>query len=110
MSTFIHSRKSVLPARSYLWKTGTRSWIGVVIRSLFGTSLYRGSPVVNILAVQFVLFAACLSNSPAIGQPAVDSTTLDGKVLFGYQGWFRTPGDGSNVGWSHWSRSAPGPE
>jgi hypothetical protein len=40
---------------------------------------------------------------------SVDSSTLLGKVLFGYQGWFRTPGDGSNAGWSHWSRGAPSP-
>src|SRR5205807_1471077 len=26
----------------------------------------------------------------------VDATTLDGKVLCGYQGWFNTPGDGTN--------------
>jgi len=34
--------------------------------------------------------------------PKVDPSTLDGKVLFGYQGWFDC---GSN--WSHWSRGVP---
>ncbi|HEY2588912.1 MAG TPA: glycoside hydrolase family 71/99-like protein [Tepidisphaeraceae bacterium] len=32
----------------------------------------------------------------------VDATTLDGKVLCGYQGWFNTPGDGTRFGFSHW--------
>lgn len=32
----------------------------------------------------------------------IDATTLDGKVLCGYQGWFNTPGDGTNFGFSHW--------
>ncbi len=32
----------------------------------------------------------------------VDATTLDGKVLCGYQGWFNTPGDGTNFGFTHW--------
>jgi hypothetical protein len=34
---------------------------------------------------------------------AVDSSTLDRKLLFGYQGWFACPGDGSPLGaWEHW--------
>jgi hypothetical protein len=32
----------------------------------------------------------------------VDAKTLDGKVLCGYQGWFNTPGDGTNFGFRHW--------
>jgi hypothetical protein len=34
----------------------------------------------------------------------VDATTLHKKVLCGYQGWFRCPGDGGSQ-WIHWSRS-----
>lgn len=34
----------------------------------------------------------------------VSPETLRGKILAGYQGWFRTPGDGQNLGWHHWSR------
>src|SRR4029077_9797224 len=35
-------------------------------------------------------------------RPDIDATTLDGKVLCGYQGWFNTPGDGTDFGFSHW--------
>jgi hypothetical protein len=35
----------------------------------------------------------------------VDATSLHKKVLCGYQGWFRAPGDGTNQGWGHWSRA-----
>ncbi len=36
-----------------------------------------------------------------IGTP--DFTTLDGKVMFGYQGWFSHPEDGSDwARWRHW--------
>ena len=35
----------------------------------------------------------------------VDTTTLEGKVMCGYQGWFGTPGDGSpGSGWRHWTK------
>jgi len=36
----------------------------------------------------------------------VDPSTLDRKMLLGYQGWFACPGDGSPVNaWIHWFRS-----
>jgi len=35
----------------------------------------------------------------------VDATTIHRKLLFGYQGWFACPGDGSPLGaWEHWFR------
>jgi hypothetical protein len=36
----------------------------------------------------------------------IDATSLHHKVLCGYQGWFRCPGDPARVGWRHWSRDA----
>ena len=39
----------------------------------------------------------------------VDTKTLAGKVMCGYQGWFGAPGDGrSQSGWQHWTKH-PGP-
>ena len=36
-----------------------------------------------------------------------DPTTLEGKLMFGYQGWFGCPGDGSSLDtWQHWFRGA----
>lgn len=35
----------------------------------------------------------------------VDPSTLTGKVMTGYQGWFNCPGDGSKRGWVHWGRN-----
>lgn len=35
---------------------------------------------------------------------AVDASSLHGKALCGYQGWFRCPDDGTRSGWLHWSR------
>ncbi|GIW88062.1 MAG: hypothetical protein KatS3mg108_2386 [Isosphaeraceae bacterium] len=39
-------------------------------------------------------------------QPAIDPSSLRGKVLCGYQGWFRCPGDPAGQGWRHWSRES----
>src|SRR5271169_2653201 len=35
----------------------------------------------------------------------VDASTLDGKVLCGYQGWFNTPCDGEKFGFGHWGQN-----
>ena len=39
----------------------------------------------------------------------VDATTLDGKVLCGYQGWFNTPSDGTTFGFTHWGQGLDRP-
>lgn len=38
------------------------------------------------------------------GAGDVDRSTLTGKVMVGYQGWFNCEGDGAGLGWTHWSR------
>ena len=54
--------------------------------------------------IDFIRFA------PGLGEPSwpdldvaeVDNASLDGKVMFGYQGWFNHPDDDAGLGWVHW--------
>ena len=39
---------------------------------------------------------------------AKENTTLKGKVMTGYQGWFRTPNDPDGGGWVHWGNIQEG--
>lgn len=59
-----------------------------------------------LLLVVFV--AGCTSPS----RVTINPTTLTGKVMVGYQGWFNAEGDGAMRGYNHWTRGnvmpAPG--
>ncbi|NLX12103.1 MAG: xylosidase/arabinosidase, partial [Phycisphaerales bacterium] len=48
-----------------------------------------------------------LARAAAGAAPVVDASTLNGKVVTGYQGWFGAPGDGNDqqIGWLHWSKA-----
>ena len=70
--------------------------------------------------LQMNVIQARLSDSPTalykqqtaylttVGPPAylneapVDTSTIVGKVVAGYQGWFRTPNDDGDTGWEHY--------
>lgn len=63
------------------------------------------TPLIYLLLLIASLFIA----PPAVAQndtaaTPVDASTLTGKVMVGYQGWFNCPGDGAQLGWKHWAR------
>ena len=77
--------------------------------------------LVAIVGLAGALGAGCRTAGSALPPPAamragaaagsaarttpVDPTTLNRKLLFGYQGWFGCPEDGSPLGaWEHWFR------
>ncbi|HUT88531.1 MAG TPA: hypothetical protein VMY37_03490 [Thermoguttaceae bacterium] len=62
--------------------------------------MYRAVGLPMVLA----LVLAGSAGSKAIAGDVVDATTLRGKVVCGYQGWFRCPGDAASLGWVYWSR------
>ena len=56
------------------------------------------------LAIGLANLAARCSAVPPDAPAVVDASTLAGRVMCGYQGWFRCPGDAAQAGWIHWSR------
>lgn len=65
-------------------------------------------------AVWFTVLSVVAGSSiqaSAAAAQSVDTSTLVGKVMCGYQGWFNSEGDGAERGWVHWTKrgGAPGP-
>ena len=59
--------------------------------------------------MQRLILPALLSAASLFAQ--VDATTLDHKVLLGYQGWFDCPSESAPQNpWSHWTRRTPSPD
>lgn len=55
------------------------------------------------LAATILMATSGLAHAASI----VDASTLNNKVMAGYQGWFMTSGDGSGAGWRHWAGQTP---
>jgi hypothetical protein len=63
--------------------------------------LFGLSTALVMLTVAVLTFV--VGSSAQTGSGTVDPTTIDGKFLMGYQGWYACPGDGSALNkWEHW--------
>lgn len=76
--------------------------------ALWGAAVVSGAEPLSREAV----LAATLQPYEGAIVHGVDASTLTGKVMCGYQGWFNAEGDGAERGWVHWTRGrgtlAPG--
>ena len=73
---------------------------------------------ISVLLVMLVALRASAADPPAVLRPyagesiaGVDRSTLTGKVMCGYQGWFTTTGDEAKIQWWHYGKGhgfAPG--
>lgn len=75
-----------------------RSIAGLVLLTLGLPSLQALEPV------SFEKAWSGVSTRPASGEVRTKPEGLDGRVVAGYQGWFRAEGDGSGLGFSHYTR------
>jgi hypothetical protein len=62
----------------------------------------------NTRTITFLVALTVLTLSPACAatkhSPASRFPSYEGRIMCGYQGWFRAEGDGSGRGWVHYGR------
>ena len=63
--------------------------------------------MIKVRIVVMMLIASISFIKTGYAQDVVDATTLNNKIMAGYQGWFGAPNDGSGHGWIHWSNGTP---
>ncbi|WP_144393352.1 hypothetical protein [Pleionea sediminis] len=80
------------PENVPLWdsKTNGQTVTDLSLTNSGSLVLYNGSSVIRAIYT-------------AQSKDTVDSSTLNNKIMAGYQGWFNAQGDGANRGWRHWS-------
>src|SRR5690349_20437352 len=71
----------------------------------FRSAMTPRFPGLILSAIALLCFAGCQSRRAEPAGPR--HVTLERKIVVGYQGWYRTPGDGSDMGWWHY-RGKPG--
>jgi len=70
--------------------------------SLAALILLAGSALIAAPPTREEVLASTLAPYSGESVHGVDSSTLAGKVMCGYQGWFNCEGDGAHRGWVHW--------
>ncbi|OFY63539.1 MAG: hypothetical protein A2Y71_07785 [Bacteroidetes bacterium RBG_13_42_15] len=82
-------------------KTGSPSLDSINFFRIY--QFLSGEITAKIDFLRFTTSQNPVSPADPLDIPELDYTTLDGKVMFGYQGWFFHPDDGSTLAqWKHW--------
>jgi len=109
--TKVRINQQETPEHARLFRTLGRYWFradkaGWVRVSNEGTDPDK---VVIADAVQFLPVNPTPGPYEGPSVTGTDVSTLRGKVVCGYQGWFTAEGDGSGLGWTHWARNPSEP-
>src|SRR3954451_12356768 len=62
-------------------------------------------PFSRVCRAGALLLTAAMAMAADDAERRVDTSTLTGKVMCGYQGWFNCEGDGAKRGWTHWTKA-----
>ena len=95
---------------------GQAKKVGLRTKELKMNKVGKNEIMLLILVCATLVLAAGADQRPEVLKPydgpsvaGIASSTLTGKVMTGYQGWFNCEGDGANLAWTHWAKDLSRP-
>jgi hypothetical protein len=96
--------RTAVPTAPLVTTAATTPTAAPTIPAVAGPSATRTAALTTLTVARPSATPTVTPTEAPLPHTTIDASTMDHKLLMGYQGWFTCSGDGSNTGYLHWFR------